>query len=90
MKDIFVNMAKETVQDMQESLHQEDWDRLRKVSHKIKPSLAQLNIESIQSEIFALEKVNPEEMPLHDIENKVNKTCRVLNAVIEDIYSGVK
>lgn len=58
MLDMFENIATDTVEQMSNALSNNDIDSIKRLAHKIKPSLDNLEINILHEEIRALENFN--------------------------------
>jgi len=58
MLDMFENIATDTVEQMSNALSNNDIDSIKRLAHKIKPSLDNLEINILHEEIRSLENFN--------------------------------
>jgi HPt (histidine-containing phosphotransfer) domain-containing protein len=84
MINIFITETANAVRDIKTAYEKNDIEKIGSIAHKIKPSLYNLNINSIREEILKLELLGKEEGAVeHDLKTLVEKVENVLNAVIE-------
>lgn len=82
MIQVFINESELAVRQMQEAYANRDYDKIRYVSHKMKPSVINMGIESITDDILFLEAIkindgNPEKIPA-----AIGKTSDILGKVV--------
>lgn len=82
MLTIFLGQARLALVTLQESFEKNDISSIKAVSHKIKPALGNLRIDSIKSDILCLEGLNPSDADWASIRKIILKIEQVLNCVI--------
>lgn len=83
MVHIFINETGNTIKDIRKAYEENDIEKLRSVAHKIKPSLYNLNINSITADILKIELLNTQEQTPGDLKIMIDKVELVLQAVID-------
>nr|MBS0037887.1 PAS domain S-box protein [Saprospiraceae bacterium] len=85
MLTLFVRAANETSEKLKTFCREGDLEGIRKVSHKIKPSIDQMGIISIKDKIRELEKFSLEKEQKEDLEILIDEVCNTLTKVATDI-----
>lgn len=85
MVNIFITETGNAAKEMREAFEKNDVEKIGSLAHKIKPSLYNLNINSIREDILQLELYGKNGGPAGDIKALVEKVIAVLTAVIEQM-----
>jgi PAS domain S-box-containing protein len=77
---LFLNSAPQSITEMQKSHDECNWENLRQVSHKIKPSfnyigLKELNLAAAKIEDYSKKQENLDQIPL--LIEKIRSTCEI-------------
>ena len=90
MVNIFITETANAVRDMKDAYEKNDVEKISSIAHKIKPSLYNLNINSIREDILKLELFGKDGGGAEkDIKTLVDKVETVLTAVIEQMRKDV-
>tara|TARA_R110002049_G_scaffold16388_8_gene65343 strand:+ start:688 stop:3516 length:2829 start_codon:yes stop_codon:yes gene_type:complete len=84
MVAIFIQQTSSAIEEMKEAEATNDYDRIRKLAHKLKPSLDNLQIDSLKETVRKLECIGKG----YDLEelNQLNlQFCNVLDEVVKDL-----
>lgn len=82
MVSLFISLAKDSKQGFKKALDEKDLETIKKTAHKIKPSLDQMGIVSLQEKIRKVE-MHPLENGLSlELEEMVNEIIQVLSKVV--------
>lgn len=63
MVQTFVQSIPKSIQDIETALHLEDWTRLARIAHQIKPSLTLLGLPKLKEQAVQLENIVKEKLP---------------------------
>lgn len=85
MLSMFKNIVSDTIQKMNEALAANDIEAIKKLAHKIKPSLDNLEIDVLYSEIRTLENFSTVGGCPESLSNTVNYVTGILSKVIEQL-----
>ncbi len=85
MLTVFNESASQAVKDLKEALETEDIDRLKRVAHKMKPSIDNMGINSLKLPIRELEKFSLANNTDISLRQLVKKVCDILMEVIEQL-----
>jgi len=87
MTAIFIEQTSRSVLEMREAEQNKDYDKIRKIAHKLRPSLDNLNIESLYDVARKLEKIELE-VDLTELPELNHKFCSVLDEVVKDLQKN--
>ncbi len=87
MLGIFVSVTGDGISKLEDALETNDLEAMRKVAHKIKPSIDQLEIKSLYEKVRMPEKPAFRELPQQDIKNWVNEITETLRTVSRAIQN---
>ena len=82
--DLFLQHMPESVDDLTKALELKDYEALRNIAHRIKPSLQNFGLKSIEEELHLLNSSNSK-LVHEDYVNMVSKITRTLNIVIDQL-----
>ncbi|MEI8084881.1 MAG: PAS domain S-box protein [Paludibacter sp.] len=85
MLEMFSKLASQTIEQLQNAYQIGDVDAIKKLAHKIKPSIDNLGIVSLFDKIRELETFDVTKNNNEDLKQLINKNCEVLKIVLEDI-----
>lgn len=84
--EIFVGLSLKSIEEMQSAWKSEDIDKLRKIAHKLKPSIDDMDIKALKNDIRAMEGFN-DDQPLDLMHTLVNRVTILLRQVVEEIQN---
>jgi HPt (histidine-containing phosphotransfer) domain-containing protein len=84
MINIFIDSSASTITDIQKALEANDYERVAKLVHRMKPSILNLNINSIVDEVKYLEQINAS-VDLDKVNQAIGKLFSTLNSVRESL-----
>lgn len=87
MLGIFVSIAEDGINKLEDALKNNDREAMRKIAHKMKPSIDQLDIKSLYETVRMPEKPAFRELPKQDIKNWVSELTGTLRAVSQQIQN---
>lgn len=90
MMEIFIDLAKNSTADIRKAFSDGDFEQVRRIAHKIKPSIEQMGIKSIVDTIKTLEKFDYVEKEPSQMEIMINEITEVLNKVVESLANRSK
>ncbi len=85
MAQVFIKVANECLENMEDALKSNDIPRLNKIAHKLKSSVDQLKIEQIRSDIRELEKFPKSGRCKQELLNLSAKIRKVINSVVLEL-----
>jgi PAS domain S-box-containing protein len=85
MTKIFCANIPATIKLIREAFNLQDYQVIRASAHKIKPSIDNMGIVSLKSEIRYLEVITPEKHSLQEVEVVIEKIERVIQEVVEEL-----
>ena len=65
MIEMFLNKTPVALEQMNECFRKQNWDELRKIIHRIKPSFAYVGMQDIQTKLASIESWNDEKEDKH-------------------------
>lgn len=84
MTDLFIEHVPASVREIRAAFLSGDFDRIRKVAHRIKPSIDNLGIVSLKEVTRSMEK-NADTMPAEQLESLLHKLETTVLRVVEDL-----
>ncbi len=85
MIQTFVQTIPPVLEEMKESLAQENWSRLSKLAHQIKPSFSLMGIDDLRKTVFYIEENAGEKTNLPVLSRITEEFVANCNAVITDL-----
>ncbi|TVR85811.1 MAG: PAS domain S-box protein [Saprospirales bacterium] len=85
MAQVFIKVAGDCLDNMEDALRNNDIPRLNKIAHKLKSSVDQLKIEQIRKDIRVLEKFPESGRSKQELLNLTAKIRKVINAVVHQL-----
>ncbi len=79
MIEMFLNRTPVALEQMNECFRKQNWEELRKIVHRIKPSFAYVGMQDIQSKLSSIESWND-----------ANEDQKIVSDLIDDIEKGSK
>jgi len=79
--ETFISMVEQSVAQLHTALTNNDIETLRKIAHKIKPTLANFQITSIKELVEKMNALNPESNNWEEINNETNKIIAILTTI---------
>ncbi|NBG67360.1 PAS domain S-box protein [Acidiluteibacter ferrifornacis] len=87
MVAIFIQQTSSAIEEMKEAEATNDYDRIRKLAHKLKPSLDNLQINSLKETVRKLEYIG-EEYDIEELPQLNQQFCDVLDKVVKDLQKN--
>lgn len=78
---VFIDLAIENIQKLEESLANNDMETIKKTAHKIKPSIDQMGIKSLKEVIRKVEKYDLQTGSKNELDMLIGKITGVLKTV---------
>lgn len=85
MLQIFVQETTQALEEINTANAKHDYKKVRALAHKIKPSVANMTIDSIKEDVLQLENFDAAITSAEQVTAQVNKITAVLNQVFEQI-----
>lgn len=89
MLTLFVDNYPVYIKEMKTHFEKGDLEKLKNLAHKIKPSINDLGIKSIQQDILDIEKFKLEEDSIVSLKSKTEHVIVVLKSVLEQIKKEI-
>jgi PAS domain S-box-containing protein len=85
MIDIFVSLAKENTDTFYSAFKSEDWDAIRRIAHKIKPSIDLMNINVLKDIIRKIEKFDVNKNNIAELEEWINQVVVTFSRIVDSL-----
>jgi PAS domain S-box-containing protein len=85
MISIFINQTKENIDIMQNGIADSNFDQVKRIAHKIKPSIAQMGIASLKNQARNIETYKLETGENQEFKEMTRHLCEVLNEVLKEL-----
>ena len=82
---MFINEMPDSAEQMKSSCNSKDWDTLKAIAHKMKPSLSFIGMEELQKDIQLIERSASERSGLEKLPALVSKSQLVINQAVEEL-----
>ena len=82
---MFLKLATQTIDQMEVAYQNKDVDAIKKLAHKIKPSIDNLGIETLYDKIRLLEVYDFEKNNFNDLKIEMDEVIKILKNVVDDI-----
>jgi HPt (histidine-containing phosphotransfer) domain-containing protein len=90
MINLFIQTIPDSVKKMKIALDEKDFETLRAIAHRIKPSLNDMRIDDLKYVIRQIEYLATDEPQSNQLPILLQKTERVLSLVIDEIKKEMK
>jgi len=87
---LFLQNAPESITLLQKHLEQKDWEQLRQVAHKIKPSFNYLGLKELHHAALTIEEYARQGINLEEIRTLVEEISRVCSIAFEELEDELK
>ncbi|NNC95625.1 MAG: response regulator [Chitinophagales bacterium] len=88
MLRIFCEETPKSIKLLKDHLDNEEYDKLRSVAHKMKPSIKMMSIDTIAEDVQMIEDFSGKKVNLDQLPSLVNKVVKVCNVVLAQIDAG--
>ncbi|MBK7225350.1 MAG: PAS domain S-box protein [Saprospiraceae bacterium] len=85
MISIFINQTKENIAIMENGIATSNFDEVKRIAHKIRPSIGQMGILSLKNEARNIETYKLEPGENQEFKDMTNDLCEVLNKVLKEL-----
>ncbi|HEU5147389.1 MAG TPA: ATP-binding protein [Chryseosolibacter sp.] len=85
MIDTFVQSIPPVLQEMQQSLKDENWKKLSRLAHQIKPSFSLLGMETLRKTVFYIEENADQKTNLPDVSRTTLQFIKDCTSVVTDL-----
>jgi HPt (histidine-containing phosphotransfer) domain-containing protein len=85
VSEVFIDETPENLAKMQNALVSGDYQTIKSIAHKIRPSMTFFGIVELEDEIRDLENNALNQINLEKIPHQVEKAIRILNQAIEEL-----
>ncbi len=93
MIEMFLNKTPEALEQMNTCYQQNNWDELRKIAHRIKPSFSYIGLSGTQNTLAEIEKLSEEASQpekVGELMQTVGATCKSAFSQLENALNGMK
>ncbi len=88
MVDIFISLAKENTEILNRSFESEDWETIRRIAHKIKPSIDLMGITLLKDIIRKIEKFDEDKNSVSALGQWINEVVGTLSLIVKSLNSN--
>lgn len=85
MLQIFITESISSVEQLKESFANKDYAKIKSISHKMKPSVKNMGIETLTDDILFMENMEANDENLKKLSVSLEKTVNVLTTVVEQL-----
>ncbi|MBD8488972.1 response regulator [Echinicola sp. CAU 1574] len=85
MIDLFKTLSSSSMQEIKDAYKSSNREQIKKIAHRMKPSISSLGITSIQQDIRKLEEGNMSDENIQKSINKIDKVIEEVNQELEHI-----
>lgn len=85
MLNTFIQQSSADIQKLKQALAVEDWETMRLIAHKTKPSLQFLGLQSLQADMHLLETIAKQRSDLDKATELISNISTVIAIAIEEI-----
>lgn len=86
MLRLFIEQAPATLTEIKQAYAHEEWEKVKKLAHRLKPSIDSLGIHSIKNEIREIEK----NAPAYGRSNQLNSLIGLVETVVQQVTGELK
>lgn len=85
MLDVFVKVSEEEILQINEALRLNSAERIKRISHKIKPMLYSLNVSSLYADVLVIESIEDNDaLTIYEIQ-RIDKIVNTIKMIICEI-----
>jgi len=85
MLDVFVKVSEEAILQINEALRLNSAERIKRISHKIKPMLYSLNVSSLYADVIVLESIEDNDALTVYETQRIDKIVNTIKMIISEI-----
>ena len=85
MISIFINQTKENIAIMENGIATSNFDEVKRIAHKIRPSIGQMGILSLKNQARTIETYKLEPGENQEFKGMTKDLCEVLNKVLKEL-----
>lgn len=82
---VFIELGRDTINGLKSALAIRDVVAIKRMSHKIKPSLRSLEVDELESDIVYLETLDESSVNVSKLNDCVHKVITIISEIIEDL-----
>ncbi|MDX2002068.1 MAG: Hpt domain-containing protein [Chitinophagales bacterium] len=83
--EIFLQSTPGLLDELREACGANDWDRLKKVAHKLKPQAQTFGIGALEPILEYLENVNPDAKNINEVIEFVERAVGLVNEALNEV-----
>lgn len=87
---LFLQNAPESIQALQQHLKKEEWEQMRQVAHKIKPSFNYLGLKNLHQAAASIEEYTKQETKHHEIPGLIDLIVKTTKVAFKELESDIK
>lgn len=87
--EAFIDETPGNLEKMQTALANHDYQTIKSIAHKIKPSMTFFGIVEMEDEIRELENNSLNQINLEIIPSQIEKTVRILNQAVDELKEQI-
>jgi PAS domain S-box-containing protein len=85
MIELFLNKTPEALEEMNDCLEKKNWDELRMIAHRIKPSFAYIGMQQVQNALAKIELLSEEHRDSDEVSHLVQEVEIVTKNIFEQL-----
>ncbi len=85
MVKVFVNEVSQSVKEINLAYSEKDFPAIKKLTHKVKPTLTYFGVEKLQKELLQLEALLLKDFEIAEIESSIQKLTNLTTEVVEKL-----
>ncbi|SNR64061.1 HPt (histidine-containing phosphotransfer) domain-containing protein [Lutibacter agarilyticus] len=83
MVKVFVNEVSQSVKEINLAYSEKDFPAIKKLTHKVKPTLTYFGVEKLQKELLQLEALLLKDFEIAELESSIQKLTSLTTMVVE-------
>jgi HPt (histidine-containing phosphotransfer) domain-containing protein len=83
MVEVFIDQISQSLQEINEAYSEEDYIRIEKLAHKIKPTLTYFGTSTLENELLCLEELAIKKAELSELELKIISFKNLTEEVVD-------
>ena len=85
MVKVFVSEISQSVEEINSAFSEKDFSSIKKLTHKVKPTLTYFGVEKLQKELLEIEALLIKDFEIIELESRVNKITNITTKVVQEL-----
>lgn len=85
MVKVFVNEISQSVEEINSAFSEKDFPAIKKLTHKVKPTLTYFGVEKLQKELLQLDTLLLKDFEIAEVESSIQKLTNLTTDVIKQM-----